>query len=65
MAVRDDTPLTALLANQTIREHGSLMAVDDDGLLRGVVTIEQVQRALRDAIERATRQEPEPPPSDL
>lgn len=53
-AVRDDTPLTALLANDQIRDHGSLMAIDQGGLLSGVVTIEQVQRALRDAIERAT-----------
>jgi CBS domain-containing protein len=65
MSVRGDTPLTALLANQEIREHGSLMAVDGEGQLIGVVTIEQVQRGLREAIERATRRDPEPPPSDL
>jgi Zn-dependent protease/CBS domain-containing protein len=56
-SVRDDTPLTALLANEQIRDHGSLMAIDDSGLLSGVITIEQVQRALRDAIARATRSE--------
>lgn len=62
-SVRDDTPLTALLANEQIRDHGSLMAIDDRGLLSGVITIEQVQRGLRDAIERATRTS-EPPPAD-
>ena len=35
-----------------IRDYGSLMAIDDHGVLSGVVTIEQVQRALRDAIAR-------------
>jgi Zn-dependent protease len=53
-SVRDDTPLTALLANEQIRDYGSLMAIDNTGLLSGVITIEQVQRALRDAIARAT-----------
>ncbi|MGK2878417.1 MAG: site-2 protease family protein [Solirubrobacterales bacterium] len=61
-SVRDDTPLTALLANEQIRDYGSLMAIDSSGLLSGVVTIEQVQRALRDAIARATRtEEPDAP----
>jgi Zn-dependent protease len=47
--VRDDTPLDALLANQNLRRLGALMAVDDEGRLSGVVTVEQVGRALRDA----------------
>lgn len=47
--VRDDTPLDALLSNQNLRKLGALMAVDADGRLSGVVTIEQVGRALRDA----------------
>jgi Zn-dependent protease len=47
--VRDDTPLDALLSNQSLRQLGALMAVDADGRLSGVVTIEQVGRALRDA----------------
>jgi Zn-dependent protease len=47
--VRDDTPLDALLANQNLRRLGALMAVDADGRLSGVVTIEQVGRALRDS----------------
>jgi Zn-dependent protease len=47
--VRDDTPLDSLLANQNLRRLGALMAVDAEGRLSGVVTIEQVGRALRDA----------------
>ncbi|HET8565322.1 MAG TPA: site-2 protease family protein [Solirubrobacterales bacterium] len=50
--VRDDTPLDSLLANQNLRRLGALMAVDAEGHLSGVVTIEQVGRALRDATAR-------------
>jgi Zn-dependent protease len=46
--VRDDTPLDSLLANQNLRRLGALMAVDAEGRLSGVITIEQVGRALRD-----------------
>ena len=49
--VRDDTPLDSLLANQNLRRLGALMAVDAEGRLSGVVTIEQVGRALRDATQ--------------
>ena len=47
--VRDDTPLDALLSNQNLRKLGALMAVDAEGRLSGVITVEQVGRALRDA----------------
>ena len=47
--VRDDAPLDSLLANTALRRFGALMAVDADGRLSGVVTIEQVGRALRDS----------------
>jgi Zn-dependent protease len=47
--VPDDTPLDSLLANQNLRRLGALMAVDADGRLSGVITVEQVGRALRDA----------------
>ncbi|HET7445998.1 MAG TPA: site-2 protease family protein [Solirubrobacterales bacterium] len=47
--VRDDTPLDALLGNQNLRRFGALMAVDAEGRLSGVITIEQLGRALRDA----------------
>ena len=44
-----DAPLDALLGNEALRRLGALMAVDADGRLRGVITAEQVGRALRDA----------------
>ena len=47
--VRADAPLDSLLGNQNLRRFGALMAVDADGKLCGVVTAEQVGRALRDA----------------
>ena len=48
--VRDDAPLDSLLGNQNLRRFGALMAVDADGRLSGVITAEQVGRALRDAV---------------
>jgi len=45
--VRDDAPLDSLLGNQSLRILGALMAVDADGRLSGVITAEQVGRALR------------------
>jgi Zn-dependent protease len=47
-----DDPLEALLGNEVLRRLGALMAVDADGRLRGVITAEQVGRALRDAGSR-------------
>jgi Zn-dependent protease len=48
--VRDDAPLDTLLANRALRRFGAVMAVDEDGKLSGVITAEQVGRALRDAV---------------
>jgi Zn-dependent protease len=45
--VRSDTPLEALLGSEALRRLGALMAVDAEGRLRGVVTFEQVSRALQ------------------
>jgi Zn-dependent protease/CBS domain-containing protein len=45
--VRSDTPLEVLLASEPLRRFGALMAVDGEGRLRGVVTLEQVSRALQ------------------
>jgi len=47
--VRDDAPLDTLLANRALRRFGAVMAVDAEGRLSGVITAEQVGRALRDA----------------
>jgi Zn-dependent protease len=48
--VPSDRPLEALLGDEHLRAQGALMAVDADGVLRGVVTIEQVRRALSAAL---------------
>jgi len=45
-----DAPLESLLANEAMRRLGALAAVDSDGRLRGVITAEQVGRALRQAV---------------
>ncbi len=47
LRVRDDAPLESLLGNDALRRLGALMAVDADGRLRGVITADQVGRALR------------------
>lgn len=45
-----DRPLTEVLSSDSLGRLGAVMAVDDLGVLRGVVTIEQVQRALRSSL---------------
>jgi CBS domain-containing protein len=45
-----DRPLTEVLSSDSLGRLGAVMAVDELGVLRGVVTIEQVQRALRSAL---------------
>jgi Zn-dependent protease len=45
--VRVDAPLESLIGSEPLRRLGALMAVDADGRLRGVVTLEQVSRALQ------------------
>jgi Zn-dependent protease len=52
LRVRDDAPLESLLGNDALRRLGGLAAVDEDGRLRGVITADQVGRALRDALGR-------------
>ncbi len=44
-----EAPLEALLGSEPLRRHGALMAVDGDGVLRGVVNLDQVRRALQAA----------------
>jgi Zn-dependent protease len=50
LRVRDDEPLESLLGNDALRRLGALMAVDADGRLLGVITADQVGRALRHAL---------------
>ena len=54
--VRTDTPLESLIGSEPLRRLGALMAVDAEGRLRGVVTLEQVSRG-------ACRHGSLPPPS--
>jgi len=48
--VGSEDSLESLLSSEPLRRHGALMAVDPGGVLRGVVTIEQVRRALQSAV---------------
>ena len=51
LRVRTDESLESLLDSRTdgLRRLGAVLAVDTDGVLRGVVTLQQIQRALRSA----------------
>jgi Zn-dependent protease len=51
--IAEDRPLTELLASEPLGRFGALMAVDGEGVLRGVITIEQVRRALQSAVSPA------------
>jgi len=55
LKVRDDAPLESLLGNDALRRLGGLAAVDAEGRLRGVITADQVGRALRDALASRSR----------
>jgi Zn-dependent protease len=44
-----DEPLEALLGSETLQQLGAVAAVDAEGVLRGVVTLDRVRRALRPA----------------
>ena len=50
--VQEDRPITDLLASDSLGRLGAVMAVDADGVLRGVVTAGQVRRALQSAFGR-------------
>ena len=45
-----EDPLEALLGHEGLGRLGAVMAVDGDGVLRGVVTVDAVKRALRGAV---------------
>jgi Zn-dependent protease len=49
LRARVEDPLADLLGRDGLARLGAVMAVDGDGVLRGIVTIEAVQRALRTA----------------
>jgi Zn-dependent protease len=47
-----ESPITALIGSEPLGRLGALMAVDSEGMLRGVVTVEQLRRALSAAFGR-------------
>ena len=47
--VHTDDPLETLLGSEAMRRLGAVMAVDREGVLRGVLTLENIKRALRPA----------------
>jgi Zn-dependent protease len=53
LTVREDAPLETLLGNEALRRLGALVATDADGRLRGVITVDQIGRALQDPAPQA------------
>jgi Zn-dependent protease len=47
--INQEAPLESLLHAEGLAQLGAVMAVDTDGILRGIVTADQVRRALRPA----------------
>jgi Zn-dependent protease len=50
LRVRSDDPLEALLGSEPLLQNEALMAVDADGRLLGVITWDQVRRALQQGV---------------
>jgi Zn-dependent protease len=50
LRARVEDPLESLLGQESLGRLGAVMAVDRDGVLRGIVTVERVRRALRGAV---------------
>ncbi|MHB8691837.1 MAG: site-2 protease family protein [Solirubrobacteraceae bacterium] len=48
-SVQEDQQLTEVMGSESLGLLGAVMAVDSDGVLRGVVTVEQIRRALQSA----------------
>jgi Zn-dependent protease len=50
LRVRLDEPLESLLGQEGLARLGAIMAVDNEGVLRGIVTINALRRALQGAV---------------
>jgi Zn-dependent protease len=50
LRVSVDAPLETVLGNENLRRLGALVAVDADDTIRGVITADQIGRALRNAL---------------
>jgi Zn-dependent protease len=48
--VDQDRPITDLIGSESLGLLGAVMAVDHDGVLRGVVTVQQLRRAMQSAL---------------
>jgi Zn-dependent protease len=53
LRARLDDPLESLLGQESLGRLGAVMAVDAEGVLRGVVTVERIRQALRPALPQA------------
>jgi Zn-dependent protease len=47
--IDEDRPLTEILSSDSFSKLGAVMAVDGEGVLRGVVTVDRVRKALQSA----------------
>ena len=47
LRVRLEEPLETLLSQEGLARLGAIMAVDGEGVLRGIVTVDAVRRALQ------------------
>lgn len=55
LSVAEDQPLTDLLAMEALGRMGAVVAVDAHGILRGVVTADQVRKALQTVLTPSPR----------
>lgn len=62
-AVDQDMPLTALLADEQLQGAGALMVTDNDGVLRGVLTLDHARRAFSKALGTAAPKQDESAPA--
>jgi hypothetical protein len=53
-SVGTSSSLESVLGSEALRRLGGVVAVDPDGVLRGVVTIDRVRRALQGAVATPT-----------
>ena len=49
LSIVEDRPLTEVLSSESFGKLGAVMAVDREGVLRGVLTADRVRRALQSA----------------
>ena len=52
LTVGEDAPLESVLGNEALRRLGALIAIDADGRIRGVLTVDAIGRALRPSTGR-------------